>query len=444
MAVPAWLAGCERPSSSTGAPSEGDAVSLEVWSQTNPTDLWRTRGPEMVASKIDEWDVTVKGVNHAAEWEDYKRKVTLAADAGKSPHVVVSGHEDVAPWSEAGYIVPIDDYMEQYPQFDGVIDSVWQTAEYNGKTWGLPSETEARPMFFHKRKLAELGWSQAEIDGLPDKIKDGEFKLDDMINTARQAVDEGVVKEGFGYYHRPEIGWDFLQYYIGYGGRMYDEESGKLILTRDALVDFYEFQRTVVDERVTAENVIGIGWEQWHDTVSHGNTLFWNGGIWNWAEWSDIYAKELGGEPYLWSFIGFGLQPTGSGDRGVTLSHPLLYMIASEEASGDAFQDPAGALVAETADVEIMTKHDLKSAHIGILEEQYDYPPYKRDRFLSSVSYMVDYAVYQPNHLSFGPWFEAIYNNMVSAESGDLSPEQAADEAVALMKAEIPDDVTFE
>lgn len=419
-------------------------MALELWSQTNPTDHWRTKGPEMVAKKVEGWDVTVKGVNHSAEWEDYNRKVTLAADAGKAPHVVVSGHEVAPAWSQAGYIVPIDEYRDKYPEFDDVIDSVWSAAEYDGKTWGLPSETEARPMYFHKKKLAELGWSQQEVDALPDKIKNGEFTLDDMIETARQAVDRGVVNEGFGYYHRPEIGGDFLQYYVAYGGQMFDEASGKLVVTKDALVDFYNFQRTVVEEGVTAENVIGIGWEQWHDTVSHGNALFWNAGIWNWAEWSDIYAKELGGEPYLWSFMGFALQPTGSGDQGVTLSHPLLYMVTSEEASGDPYQDAAGALVAETANIKTMTNHDVQSAHIGILEGQFDYPPYTRDRFLAAVSYMVDYAVYQPNHLSFGPWFEAIYNNMVKAESGDLSPAQAADEAIALMKAEIPDAVTFE
>ena len=39
-------------------------------------------------------------------WDDFKQAVTLSAEAGNAPDIVVTGHEDIAPWAQAGLIVP--------------------------------------------------------------------------------------------------------------------------------------------------------------------------------------------------------------------------------------------------------------------------------------------------------------------------------------------------
>lgn len=85
-------------------------------------------------------------------------------------------------------------------------------------------------MFFHKGKLRELGWSEAQVDELPARLENGTFTLDDLVHTSRQAIDRRVVQKGFAYWHRPQPGFDFLQYYVAYGGALYDERRGKLVL----------------------------------------------------------------------------------------------------------------------------------------------------------------------------------------------------------------------
>jgi len=72
-------------------------------------------------------------------------------------------------------------------------------------------------MFYSKTKLKALGWSDADIAALPDRIKTGDFTLDDLIATAKEAVDKGIVEKGFGYWHRNSKGGDFIQYYAAYG-----------------------------------------------------------------------------------------------------------------------------------------------------------------------------------------------------------------------------------
>jgi inositol-phosphate transport system substrate-binding protein len=426
-------------------PAEGSQVDITVWSMSNEVEHWRSDGPAQAAEDIETWDVSVEPVNDSSGWEDYKRKFTLAADAGEAPDIVVSGHEDVPVWGQAGYVIPFEECRDAHPEFGDVIDSLWASASWDGQVWGVPQDTEARPMFYNKTMLAELGWTQEEIDSLPQRIQNGEFTLDDMIATAQQAQEAGVVEPGFGYWHRPTKGGDFLQYYWAYGGRLYDEEQDKLVVTRQALVDWYGFQRRVVEEGITPENYIGTEFEVWHDTVSHGNVLFFNGGIWQWADWAANYVADEGGQDFLFENIGYALQPSGrAGEGGSTLSHPLIYMLTSESASGAPNQGPACEVLAKTTTAEINTLHAVDSTHLGVVNAQAEYPAYADDRLLSETLYMLDHNFYQPNHVAYGPYFDALWNSMVKAENGELSPEAAADEAIQLLEAEIPDDVIIE
>lgn len=426
------------------AASDGE-IELTVWVQANEVERWRLDGPILAAEQVTDYKLKVAGVRDDAGWADYKKKFTLAAEAGEAPDIVLSGHEDVPVWANAGYIVEFTECKARYPEFDDVIESLWDSAMWQGKVWAVPQDTEARPMFFHKTKLQELGWPEEEIASLPDRIRTGDFTLDDLIATAKEAVEKGVVEPGYGYWHRPRKGGDFLQYYFSYGGRLYDPEQDKLVVVTDALEKWYAFQRRVVEEGITPANFIGTEWSIWHDTVSHGKALFWNGGIWQWADWAANYVQDLGGQDYLFSFAGYALQPSGiEGQPGGTLSHPLVYMIASEKASGKKNQDAACALLAKTTTPEINTLHAVGSTHLGILNSQADFPDYANDQLLSETLYMLDYNYYQPNHVMYGPYFDIVWDFMVKAENGEMSPADAAKGAVELLQSELGDVVIVE
>jgi len=429
----------------------GQVLNIEVWAEANAVEHWRADAPMKAAPLVNAMfeeegstaRVTVDGLNDDAGWADYKKKFTLAADAGEAPHIVLSGHEDVPVWANAGYIESFDRCREMYPEFDDVIDSLWFAGEWNGQLWAVPQDTEARPMFFSKAKLRELGWSEDEITALPDKILNGEFTLEDMIATGKEAIEAGVIEPGYGYWHRSSKGGDFLQYYYAYGGETYDAAEDKLVVVKDALTKWYAFQRRVVDEGLTPENYIGTDSSIWHDTVSHGEALFFNGGVWHWANWAENYVKDLGGQDFLFENIGYALQPAGEpGMKAGTLSHPLVYMISSESAAGDeGFYDLACAVLAKTTTPELNTLHAVGSTHLGILKSQADYPDYASDRFLSDTLYMLDYNYYQPNHVMYGPYFDITYDFMLRTENGELEAEAAADAAIQQLQVELGDAV---
>ena len=439
--------GCKKKEKAVEGPRE---VTLRIWTKAGDTELWRGKAAIEAAVELNKElesegiVVTVEAVQESAGWGDFNKKFTMASEAGKGPDILCTGHENIAVYGSTGYIVPLAGSVKEIkamsPEFDDVIESLWDVASWRGQVWGVPQDTEARPLFFSKTKLKELGWSDARIAALPDEIAKGNFTLDDMIATGKDAIAKGVVKPGYGYWSRPKSGGDFIQYYMAYGGEIYDASEDKLVIVKDALLEWYRFQRRIVTEGVTPQNYLGTDWGIFHQTVSHNEALFFAGGVWQWAEWATQHAVDLGGQPYLFENFGYALQP--SGIRGVEaqqLSHPLVYVVVSEKSSGSSNQDLAVRLLQKMTTKELNTKHAVGSTHLGILKSQADYAPYKADRLLSETLYMLDYAFFQPNHPYYPNYWSALWTNMEAVQNASLTPEKGVEAVIEVLEAEIGD-----
>lgn len=405
--------------------------------------------------------MSIFAVNDPASlsWGDYKKKFVMAAEAGMGPDIILSGHEDIAIWAQAGYIIPSADSVDQliahHPEFEAVLDRLWTACTWRGKVWAVPQDVECRPLYFSKTKLRELGWSDEEIDELPDRIKSGEFTLDDMLATAEEAVRQGIVAPGHGYWHRPLIGGDFLQFYVAYGGKLYDPETDKLVITKWALIRWYEFQRRCVTTGVTPVDLLGTAWRIWHDTVAHNRVLFWNGGSWHYADRAENYLSDAGGAKFLKEHVGYALIPSGiRGKPGGTLSHPVVYMITSAPVSGKAHQRLSLRLLAQMTTAALNDRHALESTHLGILKSQnYRLPApshpsfqileHRRD-FLLDISYMLRWNYFLPNHALHPLYFDILWENMVMVQMGRTTPEEAARAVIGELRAELGEGLIVE
>ncbi len=392
----------------------------------------------------DDRRIQVKTIQDNKDWGEYKTEFELAFQAGEAPDIIVSGHEHIGDWAPAGMIVDITDMLGQHPEFEDVIDSLWESTTWNGRIWGVPQDAEARPMFFSKPLLRELGWSDEEIESLRDRIFACEFSWEDMMEVATQAVQQGVVEEGNGWWHRPKNGPDFLYYYYAAGGVIQDEQSGdKLVMEKDALLKVYQILYDASQERkILSPNLLGTEWPDWHTAVSSAeNVLFWFGGSWNWPEWAANYVADRGGEDYLWENVGFSAIPclkSGTG-KPITLTHPLVYMISTQS----EYPDLALLLIAKATTKELNTTYAVESGHLGILKSQADYPPYKAAKFLSEVLPLLEYTTFLPNSPYWSQWSEAYFLGIQSVESGDLTPEEAVEVVIDQLQNELGDNVVI-
>ena len=412
-------------------------ITIQVWAGgSNESDSYRMEAISIAADMLEreyailgeELNITVEGRREFGGWAEFKQAVTLAAEAGTAPNVVVTSHLDIAPWSAAGYIVPVEDYidLDSWPIND-IYPNLMDIAAFDGIQWAIPQDAESRPFFFWKETLMGIGYSEDEIAALPAAVQAGEYTLANVLEDAKKAVDMGLVEEGYGFYPRVSNGPDYAQFYQSFGGDLFDAESGRLILDKAAMEEFYQFFVDAVAAGVTRRNHIGTDWGQWYNEVANGRAAMWHGGTWHFGR----YGRE--GNDDFWGTIEFTMIPAGDADgRANTITHPLVYVITDQE--DDFREEIAAQLVKIASEPRLNAFHAIQSNHLGISTQMSNIPLYANDRWADeATSRLLPFANSQPNHVQYGAFSEAMFRGLEAAWTGTQSPS----EAVAALEAEL-------
>ena len=421
-------------------------LTIAVWAGgTNENDSYRIEAIQMAADILtreyaiagEELNITVEGKRDFGGWEEFKQGVTLAAEAGTAPNIVVTSHLDIAPWSQAGYIVPVDDYLDfdTWPLND-IYPNLLEIAAYNSVQWGVPQDAESRPFFFWKDTMRGIGYSDEDIAALPGNVASGAYTLQDVLADAKKAVDMGLVAEGYGFYPRPSNGPDWGQFYQAFGGVLQDPETGKLVLDKSAMQGFYQFFADAVAAGVTRKNHIGTDFGQWYSEVANGKAALWHGGTWHYARYT---GKE--GNADFFGTIEFSLIPAGDANgRPNTITHPLVYLVTNQ--ADDQDEEIAAQLIKIASEPRLNSLHAIKSAHLGITAQQSNIELYANDRWASEATErLLGSANAQPNHLQYGVYSEAMWAGLEVSWTGIKTPAEAVAELEAELTAKLGDDL---
>ncbi|GAW92369.1 sugar ABC transporter substrate-binding protein [Calderihabitans maritimus] len=434
-----FLSGCgqqQAGQSVKSEPQKTETVVIKVDSKGSPADS--TRGTniadaakelnQLLEAKGDNRRVKVE-VNHvsAGSDEEYNKKFILAWQSGGGADIRAISHADVAMMAKGGYILPLDDLLSNSEYADFVKDiypTLWEAAKYAGKTWAVPQDTESRPVYFRKDALRKMGWSEDQINQLPEKIKRGEFTLADMTALAKEAVEKGVVK--YGIFHRPSNGPYFVMQVYNFGGKIYNPVTDKLVLDKKAVLKTLQYHYDLTQNaKVTPEGMTSMEWRMLHKSFVEGDVLFWYGGTWHWGEYQKVpYHEELGEltEEYMFENIGYALVPAAEkGGRPITLSQPWVYTINSNT----KYPDLAFALIAIASKPEYNAKHAIESGHLAISPSVAESPTYQSSEFLADVQYQLEYTTTQPTHPEYGKFKSGLYKAIQAVELGKQKPEEA-------------------
>ncbi|TNB48888.1 extracellular solute-binding protein [Martelella lutilitoris] len=418
---------------------------ITVWSGgTGETGSYRWEAIQMAADILErEYAVTGQDVNITIEhqewtgWDDFKQAVTLAAEAGNAPNIIVSGHEDIGPWSRSGLLRPVEDYVDfdAWP-LNQIYPNLIDIASYDGVVWGLPQDAEARPFFFSRAHLAEIGYSQEDIDALPQRVQNGEYTLYDMLDDAKAMQDKGVVAERRGFMPRVNNGTDYWQFYVSFGGEMVDPETGKIVLYRQALTDMYQFFVDAADMGVVSSTHLGSTWDDWHQAVSSDQVGIWHGGTWHKAEWEAKWGLED-----FFGQIQYSLIPAGNErGRANTISHPLVYLMSTTGTDDDAVI--ASELITIATEPRIAALHAVKSGKVAIGSAEAQVPVFANDRWSSiATTELLPYATAVPNDIDFGVVWKAMYSGLESSWTGTTSVEDAVNNVESEVTGQLGDTI---
>jgi len=372
------------------------------------------------------------------QWPEFKQAVTLAAEAGTAPNIVVTGHEDIAAWAQSGLIVPIEDYvdLDSWPIND-IYPNLLKIASFNGQQWGLPQDAESRPMFFWKNNLRGIGYSDAQIDALPAKVQSGEYTLQNVLKDAKAMQDAGLVAPGYGFYPRVSNGPDYWQFYTSFGGTI-ENDNGKLVFDKAAMTKFYQFFVDAVKLGVTRKNHIGTPWDQWYSEVASGKAGIWNGGTWHYARYT---TKE--GLKDFFGNIQFTLIPAGDAEgKPNTLTHPLVYLLTKQ--ADDDTMAIAARLIKIASEPRINALHAIKSAHLGISKSETTIAFYSGDRWTREATQrLLPFASAMPNNVNFGQYWEVMWSGLEASWTGQKTVEQAIADVETELKTTLGDKIVI-
>ncbi len=137
--------------------------------------------------------------------------------------------------------MPVEDYLnlDAWPIRD-MYENLLEISSYGG----LPQDTESRPFFFWKPHMKAIGYSDADIDGLPAKVQSGEYTLANVITDAKKMQDQGVVQPGYGFYPRPANGPIYQSmlrrlYQLGFEYRRLGSAAVGLVRAANGVADLY-------------------------------------------------------------------------------------------------------------------------------------------------------------------------------------------------------------
>lgn len=415
-------------------------VTISVWAGgSGPNDVYRLDAIE-IAADLFEREAAIRGeeLNITVEktpyngWDDFKQALTLSAEAGTAPNIVVSGHEDIAPWSQSGLIVPIEDYvdLDSWPIND-IYPNLLEIASYGGVVYGLPQDAESRPFFFWKPHMKAIGYTDEQIEALPASVENGEYTLANALEDAKKMQDAGLVEAGYGFYPRQSNGPDFWQFYTSFGGVM--QEGGKLVFDKAAMTRVYQFFADAVATGVTKKNHIGLPGDQWYAEVAAGKAGIWHGGTWHYAR----YVNQEGLTDFFGN-VAFSLIPAGEGGKANTLTHPLVYLLTSGH--DEETTEIAAQLIKIASEPRINTLHAIRSAHLGITRQQSSIELYSNNRWArEATERLLPHANAMPNNSDFGAYWNVMWKNLEAAWTGTKTVDAAVADAESELKSTLGD-----
>jgi inositol-phosphate transport system substrate-binding protein len=425
-----------------GAASAKDVTISVMAGGTGPNDTYRVDAIEMAADILqreaairgEDLKITVEKTVFAG-WPDFKQAVTLGAEAGKAPNIVVTGHEDIAAWSQSGLIVPVEKYvdLDAWP-LNTIYPNLMEIASYGGTVYGLPQDAESRPMFFWKPHMKAIGYTDAQIEALPKMVEDGKYTLANVLEDAKKMQDKGVVQPGYGFYPRFSDGPDFWQFYKSFGGVM--EEGGKLVFDKASMTKFYQFFVDAVKLGVTKKNHIGMDGNQWWAEVAAGKAGIWHGGTWHYAR---LVNQE--GLKDFFDKVAFSLIPAGQGGVPNTLTHPLVYLLTSGH--DEETTQIAARLITIASEPQINVLHAVKSSHLGISTEEASIALYSDNRWArEATEKLLPHATSMPNNAKFGAYQTAMWKGLEAAWTGTKTVDAAVNDAANELSTALGDAVT--
>ncbi|NLN27750.1 MAG: ABC transporter substrate-binding protein [Firmicutes bacterium] len=132
------------------------AQRLEVWYLNASAEFLDLLESEW----IPEFEAMHPGVTvevRKISWSQFDNQLRVAFAAGNAPDLFQAGAEYRAVMAENGFARPIDDFLQDWPEWEQFVPGTWQTVVWKGQAYGVPALTSPRTIIYNKSVFSQAG-----------------------------------------------------------------------------------------------------------------------------------------------------------------------------------------------------------------------------------------------------------------------------------------------
>jgi multiple sugar transport system substrate-binding protein len=166
-------------------------------------------------------------------------KLMTAVRSGAGPDVAIVDRFTVAQRAASGLLIDLTPFIQKEGKDRSQDYSAgpWQEVLYQNKIYALPTNTDARVLFYNKQLLREAGIDPAEFD--PAKGPMDPKRFQELASKLNQTDSSGAYTR-VGFVPWLEQGWGYTWGYA-FGGSFFDSSKCKITATDPGVVKGYQF-----------------------------------------------------------------------------------------------------------------------------------------------------------------------------------------------------------
>lgn len=349
------------------------------------------------------------------DWTDYHNNIIFAHKSQEAPDIFTAD-ADIAGYAKAGVVLDVSDLMT-----DDFVEGAFNACMVDGKAYAIPMDMPFRVIYYNKNDLTKAGWSDEDVEALPEKIRTGEVTFEDFVGICEEMVTSGAAK--YGMVHRPGAGNDFFDIVNALGGTYYDENN-RLVLDTAAILEFYQFiYDNAQVKKITPDNLNQLGWDTINKMVGTGEAFAYYGPM-----YSATYVAEAAGlttEEFAQQEA-FVLFPTkGGAGKPFAVAAPQGLAISADTKYPDICKDIIRELMTDSSD--LMAKHASTIYTLSSIKKANEDPQITGHPLLAGVTYMTDYSITPPSIEGLTALRGYLFTEIVTLELGQTTPEESLD-----------------
>ena len=339
---------------------------------------------------------------------DVVAKETADFQAGTAGDVVIVDSFMIPSYAEAGYLLPLDDLVADWPDWSAFPEPMRNMVTFNGKVYAIMIDTDVR-MIWYRKDIFKMA-------GLPENWQPNTWQ--DIIEAAKtlQAKSDEIkralgIDEFYAFYIPAGTVWGegttaqgFYMLLLGADAppknRLYDYAQGKWVCKSTALWRAFKFYIDIYSQGLgpVEFNFASDVWGTHRKVFAEGKVAMDVGGSWEWNEgWG---PKGIAPIPDREAKVGFAKMPGYKGGaegepKFVTVSGGWAVAINAQVQGDEAKLRVAWELVKRIASKENLARYAAAFGKVAPRSDAVEVPEYGNDPYLRAITEFLQFTDYR-------------------------------------------------